>query len=116
MLLVSVTLATGLSWLAVMDRIGQWVLKLPDLFRRGSQQAAQWQEARAYREERTETRKVETELRARREKVKIEPPPAAQVEKSDRAKREQQIPLFHVGDRSEEHTSELQSLMRISYA
>src|SRR3546814_7360746 len=71
---------------------------LPDLFRRGSQQAAQWQEARAYREERTETRKVETELRARREKVKIEPPPAAQVEKSDRAKREQQIPLFHVGD------------------
>src|SRR3546814_7899953 len=146
-----------------MDRIGQWVLKLPDLFRRGSQQAAQWQEARAYREERTETRKVETELRARREKVKIEPPPAAQVEKSDRAKREQQIPLFHVGDgtgipplallddpkpqpkgydedtletlsrqiafklkdfrieaqvvgRSEEHTSELQSLMRISYA
>src|SRR3546814_12613614 len=61
LLLVSVTLATGLSWLAVMDRIGQWVLKLPDLFRRGSQQAAQWQEARAYREERTETRKVETE-------------------------------------------------------
>ncbi|MFC3715509.1 DNA translocase FtsK [Luteimonas soli] len=98
LLLVSVTLATGLSWLAVMDRIGQWVLKLPDLFRRGSQQAAEWQEARAYREERTETRKVETELRARREKVKIEPPPAAQVEKSDRAKREQQIPLFHVGD------------------
>src|SRR3546814_17526484 len=42
--------------------------------------------------------KVETERRARREKVKIEPPPAAQVEKSDRAKREQQIPLFHVGD------------------
>src|SRR3546814_20711447 len=41
---------------------------------------------------------LETELRARREKVKIEPPPAAQVEKSDRAKREQQIPLFHVGD------------------
>src|SRR3546814_13077444 len=80
-----------------MDRIGQWVLKLPDLFRRGSQQAAQWQEARAYREERTETRKVETELRARREQVKIEPPPAAQVEKSDRAKRAHQIPLFPLG-------------------
>ena len=98
LLLVSVTLATGLSWLAVMDRIGQWVLKLPALFRRGSQQAAEWQEARAKREERTETRKVETELRAKREKVKIEPPPAPVVEKSDRAKREQQIPLFHVGD------------------
>src|SRR3546814_9807059 len=100
LLLVSVTLATGLSWLAVMDRIGQWVLKLPDLFRRGSQQAAQWQEARAYREERTATRKVETELRARREKVKIEPTPAAQGAKSDRAKREPQLPLLHVGVRT----------------
>src|SRR5690606_8639561 len=98
LLLVSVTLATGLSWLAVMDRIGQWVLTLPALFRRGSQQAAQWQEARAYREERTETRKIETELRAKRTPVKIEPPAPPQVEKSDRAKREQQIPLFHVGD------------------
>src|SRR5690606_10546533 len=98
LLLVSITLATGLSWLAVMDRIGQWVLRLPELFRRGSQQAAQWQEARAYREERTETRKIETELRARREKVKIEPPPAPVVAKSDRARRAQQIPLFHVGD------------------
>ena len=100
LLLVSVTLATGLSWLAVMDRIGQWVLKLPELFRRGSHQAAQWQEARAYREERTETRKIETELRAKRTPVKIEPPAPAQVEKSDRARREQQIPLFHVGDGS----------------
>jgi S-DNA-T family DNA segregation ATPase FtsK/SpoIIIE len=100
LLLVSVTLATGLSWFAVMDRIGQWVLKLPALFRRGSQQAAEWQEARAYREERTETRKIETELRAKRAPVKIEPPAPAQVEKSDRAKREQQIPLFHVGDGS----------------
>ncbi|MGH8075071.1 MAG: DNA translocase FtsK 4TM domain-containing protein, partial [Lysobacter sp.] len=95
LLLVSVTLATGLSWLAVMDRIGQWVLTLPALFRRGSQQAAQWQEARAYREERTESRKIETELRARRTPVRIEPPATVQVEKSDRAKREQQIPLFH---------------------
>jgi S-DNA-T family DNA segregation ATPase FtsK/SpoIIIE len=98
LLLVSVTLATGLSWFSVMDRIGQWVLKLPGLFRRGTQQAAEWQEARAYREERTETRKIETELRAKRAPVKIEPPAPAQVEKSDRARREQQIPLFHVGD------------------
>jgi S-DNA-T family DNA segregation ATPase FtsK/SpoIIIE len=100
LLLVSVTLATGLSWFAVMDRIGQFVLKLPTLFRRGTQQAAEWQEARAHREERIETRKIETELRAKRAPVKIEPPAPAQVEKSDRAKREQQIPLFHVGDGS----------------
>ena len=30
--------------------------------------------------------------------MKIEPPPAPIVEKSDRAKRETQIPLFHTGD------------------
>ncbi|WP_244244163.1 DNA translocase FtsK [Marilutibacter alkalisoli] len=104
LVLVSVTLATGISWLAVMDRIGQWVLALgptlSQLFRRGSQQASQWQQTRALREEREEVRKVDTELRARRAPVKIEPPPAPVVEKSDRAKREQQIPLFHVGDGS----------------
>ena len=104
LLLVSVTLATGLSWLAVMDRIGQWVLMLGPVvrtfFRRGSQQASQWQQARASREEREEVRKIDTELRAKRAPVRIEPPAAPAVEKSDRARREQQIPLFHVGDGS----------------
>ncbi|MCY7354776.1 MAG: DNA translocase FtsK 4TM domain-containing protein [Lysobacter sp.] len=98
LLLVSITLATGLSWLAVMDRLGQAVLALPALFRRGSKQATDWQQARAMREERTETRKFDSELRAKRTPVRIEPPAPTQVEKSDRAKREQQIPLFHVGD------------------
>ncbi|WP_449445890.1 DNA translocase FtsK [Thermomonas brevis] len=102
LLLVSVTLATGLSWLAVMDRIGGWVLALPSLLQRGARQgvkqAEEWNEARALREERVEARKVDTELRAKREKVKIEPPAAPAVEKSERAKREQQIPLFHVDD------------------
>lgn len=102
LLLISVTLATGLSWLTVMDKIGQWTLALGPLlsktFRRGSQQATEWQQTRAFREEREEARKVDTELRAKRAPVKIEPPPAPVVEKSDRAKREQQIPLFHVGD------------------
>ena len=102
--LISVTLATGLSWLAVMDRVGQWTLALPGAmskqFRRSSQQAGAWSEARALREEREESRKVDSELRAKRAPVKIEPPAAPVVEKSDRAKREQQIPLFHVGDGS----------------
>ncbi|MHC9086245.1 DNA translocase FtsK [Luteimonas sp. RIT-PG2_3] len=96
LLLVSVTLATGLSWLAVMDRIGQQVLKLPDLLRRGSKQADEWKQARVHREERQEVRKVDSELRAKRAPVKIEPPATPPiVEKSERAKREQQIPLFH---------------------
>jgi DNA segregation ATPase FtsK/SpoIIIE, S-DNA-T family len=102
LLLVSVTLATGISWFTVMDRIGQWVLALGPvlsrLFRRGSRHATEWQQTRAMREEREEVRKVDTELRAKRAPVKIEPPAPAAVEKSDRAKREQQIPLFHVGD------------------
>ena len=102
LLLISTTLATGLSWLGVMDRIGQAVLALGPLVakltRRGTQQASEWQQARAFREEREETRKYDSELRAKRAPVKIEPPAPAQVEKSDRAKREQQIPLFHVGD------------------
>lgn len=50
--LTSVTLATGLSWFAVMERIGKYVLMLPDLFRRGGQQANEWQQTRAMREER----------------------------------------------------------------
>ncbi|HEY4556270.1 MAG TPA: DNA translocase FtsK 4TM domain-containing protein, partial [Lysobacter sp.] len=102
LLLVSVTLATGLSWFAVMDRIGQWVLGLaPTLERlmdRGSRQASDWQRVRALREEREEVRKVETEKREKRAPVRIEPPPAPVVEKSERAKRETQIPLFHTDD------------------
>ncbi|MGH8025775.1 MAG: DNA translocase FtsK 4TM domain-containing protein, partial [Pseudoxanthomonas sp.] len=93
--LVSVTLATGLSWFAVMERIGKGVMALPALFRRGTHQAAEWQQTRVLREEREEVRKVDAVQRARREPVHIEPPPAPVIEKSDRAKREQQIPLFH---------------------
>ena len=93
--LTSVTLATGLSWFAVMERIGKYVLMLPDLFRRGSQQANEWQQTRAMREERETVRKTDAIARSKREPVKIEPPAPAIVEKSERAKREQQIPLFH---------------------
>ncbi len=93
--LVSVTLATGLSWFAVMERIGKGVMALPALFRRGTHQATEWQQTRALREEREEVRKEDAVKRARREPVHIEPPPAPVIEKSDRARREQQIPLFH---------------------
>ncbi|KAF1709794.1 cell division protein FtsK [Pseudoxanthomonas kalamensis DSM 18571] len=95
LLLVSITLATGLSWFAVMERIGGWVLALPALLRRSGKQASEWQQTRALREQREEVRKTDAVQRARREPVKIEPPPAPVIEKSDRAKREQQIPLFH---------------------
>ncbi len=93
--LASVTIATGLSWFAVMDRIGQGVMALVGLFGRSARQAQDWNAARTQREQRAEVRKVETAKRVRREPVHIEPPPAPVVEKSERARREQQIPLFN---------------------
>ncbi|AXK71797.1 DNA translocase FtsK [Lysobacter sp. TY2-98] len=102
LLLTSVTLATGLSWLHVMDRVGGWVLAagpfLSKVFRRSAREVVERREVSVLREEREKVRKVETEKREKREPVKIEPPPLAPVEKSERAKREQQIPLFHVPD------------------
>ncbi|MFN3903749.1 DNA translocase FtsK [Rehaibacterium terrae] len=94
--LVAVTLATGLSWLALMDRIGQGVLALARLVGERVREAQDWRAARAAREERGEVRKIEAVRRARREPVRIEPPPAPVIEKSERAKREQQIPLFNI--------------------
>lgn len=75
LLLASITLATGLSWLSVMERIGRAVLALPPLLQRKSQQASEWQQTRVLREEREEVRKVDAVQRAKREPVKIEPPP-----------------------------------------
>ena len=97
LVLMSVTLATGLSWFALMDWIGAKVLVLFGRLGEGSRQAAEWQRARAMREEREVVRKVETVKRAKREPVYIEPPPKPVIEKSERAQREQQIPLFNAG-------------------
>ncbi|WP_290886725.1 DNA translocase FtsK [Arenimonas sp.] len=97
LVLMSVTLATGLSWFALMDWIGGRVLALFGRLGEGTRQAAEWQRARAMREEREVVRKVETVKRAKREPVYIEPPPKPVIEKSERAQREQQIPLFNAG-------------------
>lgn len=95
--LMSVTLATGLSWFAVMDWIGAKVMGLFGRFGQGAKQAAEWQRGRVLREEREEVRKVDTAKRAKREPVYIEPPAKNVIEKSERAQREQQIPLFNAG-------------------
>jgi DNA segregation ATPase FtsK/SpoIIIE, S-DNA-T family len=96
-LLLSVTLATGLSWFALMDLIGAWVLKGLERFNQKKEEAAEWQRTKNLREEREEVRKMDTEKRAKREPVKIEPPAKVIIEKSERAQREQQIPLFNAG-------------------
>ncbi|WP_421566857.1 DNA translocase FtsK [Stenotrophomonas sp. PD6] len=94
LLLASITLATGISWFVVMEKIGRAVLALPPLLNKKKEQASEWQQTRAMREERQEVRKVDAEVRAKREPVKIEPRPEPVLEKSDRAKRETQIPMF----------------------
>jgi len=94
LLLTSITLATGLSWFAVMEKIGKWVLALGPMLNKKKEQANEWQQTRVLREEREEVRKVDAEVRAKREPVKIEPRPTPIIEKSDRAKRETQIPMF----------------------
>jgi DNA segregation ATPase FtsK/SpoIIIE, S-DNA-T family len=96
-LLLSITLATGLSWFALMDWIGAWVLKGLARFNQKKEEAAEWQRTKTLREEREEVRKIDTEKRAKREPVKIEPPAKVIIEKSERAQREQQIPLFNAG-------------------
>ncbi len=97
--LASTTLATGISWLGVMDGIGRGVLGglafLRRSFGRSIQNADEWQHARAARVEREAVRREDSERRAKREPVKIEPPPKPVVEKSDRARRETQMPLFN---------------------
>ncbi len=99
--LLSVTLATGLSWFALMDWIGGGVLALVAKFGTKTEEAAEWSRTRALRTEREEIRKVETERRAKREPIKIEPRKVNIIEKSDRAEREQQIPLFNAGGLTE---------------
>ncbi|MBN5048978.1 cell division protein FtsK [Stenotrophomonas sp. LMG 10879] len=94
LLLASITLATGLSWFVVMEKIGRGVMSLAPLLERKKEQATEWQQTRVMREERQEVRKADAEVRAKREPVKIEPRPEPVIEKSDRAKRDNQIPMF----------------------
>ena len=100
--MISLTLATHLSWTAVMDKIGAFVMRLgPSLSKfaeKSNKRAVDFKETKALREERVEVRKAEEERKVTRPPVHVEPPaPAAVVEKSERAKRETQIPLFTGG-------------------
>ena len=93
LLLLGITLTTGLSWLALMDRIGRFVLRLIGRLNQLLHSAGEQRQVRAVKAKREEVRREDKQRRAKREKVKIEPPPLP-VEKSDRAQRETQIPLF----------------------
>jgi S-DNA-T family DNA segregation ATPase FtsK/SpoIIIE len=91
--LMALTLATGLSWLRVMDLIGKGLMTGFGLLGSGARKAGEMRAARAARTERQVVRKVETVKQSKREPIKIEPTLSA-IEKSERAERELQIPLF----------------------
>ena len=93
LVLVAVTLATGLSWFRLMDAIGRFLLGagagVAERMRRSGDRSA----AREARAEREVVRRIETVKQSRREPIRIEPV-VAPIEKSERAQRETQIPLF----------------------
>ena len=93
LLLIAITLATGLSWFRVMDAIGRFLLGLGASAAAGLRQRAERGAAREVRAERESVRKAETVKLAKREPVRIEPV-LAPIAKSERAQRETQIPLF----------------------
>jgi DNA segregation ATPase FtsK/SpoIIIE, S-DNA-T family len=91
--LVAVTLSTGLSWFRVMDRVGQAVLWLLNGSGRLILALRDWSAGRRASRARGEARKSEGGRQKKRDPIRIEPQIAA-VEKSERAAREVQIPLF----------------------
>ena len=91
--LVALTLATGLSWLRVMDLIGKGLMTGFGLLGSGARKAGEMRAAHAARSEREVVRKVDKVKQSKREPIKIEPTLSA-IEKSERAERELQIPLF----------------------
>ena len=93
LLLVAITLATGLSWFKLMDGIGRFMLGAGADVAGKLRRAEDWNAAREARAEREVVRKIETVKQSKREPVRIEPV-IAPIEKSERAKRETQIPLF----------------------
>ncbi len=93
LVLVAITLATGLSWFRLMDGIGRFLLGAGAGVAGKLRRADDWNAARGARAEREVVRKIETVRQAKREPIKIEPT-IAPIEKSDRARRETQIPLF----------------------
>ncbi len=93
LLLVAITLATSLSWFALMDRIGGVLLGFGGMLAERLRRRDDWSAARGARAAREQVRKADTARRAQREPMRIEPS-LAPIEKSERAQRETQIPLF----------------------
>jgi S-DNA-T family DNA segregation ATPase FtsK/SpoIIIE len=89
----SVSLATGISWLDVMDRIGAWTLRGISWVRERASQRRDQSIGKEVKQARQEVVREEQKKVAERKPPKIEAP-APKVEKSERVEKEKQVPLF----------------------
>jgi DNA segregation ATPase FtsK/SpoIIIE, S-DNA-T family len=96
----AVTVFTGISWLAVMDRVGHWTLLLLERARNRWAWLRETIAARKAREQQVEVIKVHQQEVKKKPKPRIEPiaKPAAP---SPRVEREKQVPLFEPPSDSE---------------
>lgn len=91
--LAGVSLFTGVSWLAVMDRTGRAALWLVDQARALVARAGRWLEGRRARQARAEAVRASAARQVKRTPPKIEPV-VKRVEPSVRVEKERQVPLF----------------------
>jgi S-DNA-T family DNA segregation ATPase FtsK/SpoIIIE len=89
----SVALFTGISWLEIMDRVGQGVLAAISWVRERASTARDVKAGREVKQARQEVVREEQKKAAERRPPKIEAP-APKVEKSERVEKEKQVPMF----------------------
>ena len=89
----SVSLCTGISWLAVMDRIGHGLLEGIDWIRTRASTARDVKAGREVKQARQEVVREEQKKAAERTPPRIEAP-APKVEKSERVEKERQVAMF----------------------
>ncbi|NND44548.1 MAG: cell division protein FtsK [Xanthomonadales bacterium] len=95
MLLVGVTLFTGLSWFHVMDLVGKGTLALFAWVAKSASDLRDWFAGRRAKAKRGEVRKADTERRKSKPKPRIEPQlSSAPVTESKRVAKEKQQNLF----------------------
>jgi len=89
----AVSLFLGISWIDVMDRIGQWTLSAYESLKLKIGELRDRAEGRRQAAARQDIVKVQKILKAKRAKPRIEPV-VSTLETSARAEKERQVPLF----------------------
>lgn len=98
LLLVGVTLFTGLSWLMVMDRLGALAIQLGVIVSRWVRELKSRLQAQRTRQQREDTFREQTSRFKKQPKVRIEPKLDEPAKASKREEKERQQPLFETPD------------------